>query len=82
MLFLPSTIQTILSASELHRVMLALCSACLSIKKLSLPKEARGLYHRSGIHLQYHSARVTLPRRLLSCDDYNITACTARRILF
>lgn len=34
-------------------------------------RSARGLYHRSRIHLHYHcvlcSAGVTLPRRLLSC---------------
>ena len=29
------------------------CGTCFSTKKLSLPKEARGLYHRSGIHLYY-----------------------------
>jgi hypothetical protein len=27
----------------------AFCGACFSTEKLSLPKEARGLYHRSGI---------------------------------
>lgn len=42
MLFLPSTIQTILSAPEIHRVMRL---------------RARGLYHRSGIRfLSRHPA--------------------------
>jgi hypothetical protein len=30
------------------------CGARFPKKKLSLPKEARGLYHRSGIHLKFY----------------------------
>jgi hypothetical protein len=44
MSFLPSTIQTILSALELHQIMRL---------------RARGLYHRSGIHLHIFMAQMS-----------------------
>ena len=55
----PSFIQTILSAPEFHRIM---------PETTEVVTTARGLYHRSGIHVHVTDVCVTLPRRLvLSC---------------
>jgi len=62
----PSYIQTILSAPEFHRIM----QTCHSERS---EESARGLYHRSGIHLYLCNTGVTLPRRFLfSCQDYTL----------
>jgi len=66
----PSSIQTILSAPELRRVM-----PCFPKEENVLPKKARGLYHRSGIHCTVFSQCHPAPKVIIRLKKIITRAC-------